>query len=293
MRVNGELFALVNALINGLSLWLAARLMGVAITKARHLLYAALCGAVYGIAAFMPGLSFLRSAPFVLLSVLMMARLLFPCLRPVFVFKAALLILLSGLALGGILSWLTAQGIPLWPAFLSLFLWLPGIVLVLNVRIRPSAGVTMVEIALHGNGLHGEPIRLPAMLDTGNQLTDPVTGLPVVVASFCALAPILPGGLDPGDFDTLPPGFRLLRVQTAAGHGLMMCFRPTLMRVRSGGAWQDAQALVAVAPAGYAGEQALVPSAALEMSGRVATPPGELAGEGGAIMGCAQRKPAR
>ncbi len=293
MRVNGELFALVNTLINGLSLWLAARLMGVAVTRGRHLAYAALCGAAYGTAAFLPGFSFLRSLPFLLLATLLMARLLFPGLRVMLVLKAAVMILLTGLALGGVMNWLTAQGIPLWPAFLSLFLCLPGIVLLLDIKIKPSAGVTMVEIAFHGGGAGIEPIRLPAMLDTGNLLADPVTGLPVVVASFCALKPLLPGGWKPREFETLPPGFRLLRVQTAAGHGLMMCFRPSFIRVRSGGVWRDIHALVAIAPAGYGGAQALVPATVLNTSGYPEPPSAEFSEEGGAVPSAAQRNSAR
>ncbi len=264
MNVNGELFALVNTLANGLSLWLASRLLGGPIPEWKRVFQAALCGTVYGIVAFWPGLSFLRTIPFVLLSSLLMAKILFPHLRPLLISKAALLVLLCGLLVGGFLSWLTQQGIPSWLAFGALFLSMAGTAFFCSVRIKAPSRVTMVEIALEGGSIPPKPVRLPAMLDTGNQLTDPITGLPVVVASSSSLKPLLPAAVKPDNPETLPMGFRFLRVQTTAGHKMMMCFRPSHFRVQLEGTWHDSQVLIAIAPTGYDGAQALVPAAVVE-----------------------------
>ncbi len=264
MRVSGELFLLTNTLANSLSLWLAARLMGMHVPSLKRVLTAALCGAVYGISAYLPGLSFFRAAPFVLLVPLVMAKILLPHLRPLFIIKAAVMILLCGLLLGGFLTWLTAQGITLWLAFGTLFLSITGAAFFCGVHRKVPSRITMVEIALEGGCMGKSPIRLPAMLDTGNQLTDPITGLPVVVASSSSLRPILPAAVMPEDPQTLPFGFRLLRVQTTAGHKMMMCFRPSQFRVQLEGTWREGQALIAIAPTGYDGAQALVPSAVVE-----------------------------
>ncbi len=264
MIVNGELFALVNTLANGLSLWLAARLLGGPMPEWKRIFQAAFCGALYGIAAFWPGLSILRTIPFVLLSSLMMAKILLPRLRPLLVIKAALLILLCGLMLGGFLGWLAQKGIMPWLAFGTLFLSMSGAAFFCGMRIKPPSRVTMVEISLEGGGKVTEPVRLSAMLDTGNQLTDPITGLPVVVASSSSLKPLLPAAVKPDNPETLPMGFRFLRVQTTAGHKMMMCFRPSHFRVQLEGAWHDTQVLIAIAPTGYDGAQALVPAAVVE-----------------------------
>lgn len=264
MKVNGELFALVNTLANSLSLWLAARLLGGPVPEWKRLFISALCGTAYGVAAFLPGLSFMRTVPFVLLSSLLMAKILFPRLRPLLVLKAVVLILLCGLLLGGFLNWIVLQGISLWLAFGTLFLSMTGAALFCGVRIKAPSKVTMVEIALEGGSIFPEVVRLPAMLDTGNQLTDPITGLPVVVASSSSLKPLLPAAVKPDNPETLPVGFRFLRVQTTAGHKLMMCFRPSHFRVQLEGTWHDSQVLVAIAPTGYDGAQALVPAAVVE-----------------------------
>jgi stage II sporulation protein GA (sporulation sigma-E factor processing peptidase) len=264
MIVNGELFALVNTLANGLSLWLAARLLGGPLPEWKRIFQAALCGAVYGVAAFWPGLSILRTIPFVLFSTILMAKILFPHLRPLLTAKAALLILLCGLLMGGFLSWLVRQGISPWLAFGALFLSMAGTAFFCGIRIKVPSRVTMVEIALDGCSMSPKPVRLPAMLDTGNQLTDPITGLPVVVASSSSLKPLLPAAVKPDNPETLPVGFRFLRVQTTAGHKMMMCFRPTHFRVQLEGIWYDSQVLIAIAPTGYDGAQALVPAAVVE-----------------------------
>jgi stage II sporulation protein GA (sporulation sigma-E factor processing peptidase) len=263
MKIGGEVFLLVNTLANGLSLWLATRLLGTPPPGPKRMAWASLAGTAYGVAAFLPGLSFLKTIPFVLLSSLMMARILLPSVRPQILCKAALLTLLCGLLLGGIGGWLMQEGLSAWLAFGTLFLSMAVAAFFCVYRIKAPSRVTMVEIAIGGEALSG-PIRLPAMLDTGNQLTDPITGLPVVVASSSALRPILPAAVKPEDPETLPMGFRLLRVQTTAGHRLMMCFHPTLFRVQLEGTWHESHALVAIAPTGYDGAQALVPAAVVE-----------------------------
>ncbi len=264
MRISGELFLLTNTLANSLSLWLAARLMGMHLPSIKRILIAALCGSTYSVLAYLPGLSFLRTLPFLLVVPFVMAKIMLPHQKPLSIVKTSVFILLCGLFLGGFLSWLNTQRITLWPAFGTLFLSTLGAALFCGVHRKSHSQITMVEIALDGGGMGKIPIRLPAMLDTGNQLTDPITGLPVVVASSTSLRPILPAAVMPEDPLTLPYGFRLLRVQTTAGHKMMMCFRPSCFRVQMEGAWREGQALIAIAPTGYDGAQALVPSAVVE-----------------------------
>lgn len=64
-----------------------------------------------------------------------------------------------------------------------------------------------------------------ALIDTGNRLCEPFSGLPVVIVSGDCLG----GILDPVCLDeeaALPPGFRLVRYQALGGGGRMRCFRP-------------------------------------------------------------------
>jgi hypothetical protein len=74
---------------------------------------------------------------------------------------------------------------------------------------------------------------------------------------------LFPAIEDVHDLTTLPLGFRLLNVRTAAGSALLPMFRPDLCRIYLDGRSCDAQLLVAVAGRDYSGVQALVPMAAL------------------------------
>lgn len=101
-------------------------------------------------------------------------------------------------------------------------------------------------------------VSLCGVWDTGNLLRDPVTALPVIVVPYEAVAAYLPPGVDLARFDTLPPGFRLLSVHTAAGSRLMMCFRPRALFIRRERVWRPFSAIVAVSGA-LRGDQALLP----------------------------------
>ena len=75
-----------------------------------------------------------------------------------------------------------------------------------------------------------------------------------------ALAAHLPPGTDCLDPGTLPPGYRLILVRTAAGSRLMMCFRPRGLYIRRGRIWQAAEAVVAISGE-LEGARALLPAA--------------------------------
>lgn len=106
-------------------------------------------------------------------------------------------------------------------------------------------------------------IMLPAMLDTGNLLRDPITALPVLVLPQRAAFVLHPsaGSMDP--LRALPKGFRLLHVRTAAGNALLPLFRPERCWLYVDGARREVQLVAAVAGEQYKGAQALVPLAAL------------------------------
>ena len=106
----------------------------------------------------------------------------------------------------------------------------------------------------------GHIVTLTALVDTGNLLRDPLTGLPVIVVSRQAARKLtsLPA---PGQ---LLPGMRLISVRTAAGSALMAIFRPQRIRVLSGQDWREVRALVGLSPDGYEGAQALLPACLTE-----------------------------
>lgn len=132
--------------------------------------------------------------------------------------------------------------------------------------LSPSSLTVVRQVEL---SLGERSVLLPAMLDTGNLLRDPVTGLPVLVIPLRAAKILLPE-LD-GWFQRreLPPGARLVSVRTAAGSSLLPVFRPDRCRLYLNGKSCETRAVVAAGGEEYGGVQALVPLAALPASGAV------------------------
>lgn len=253
--VCAELVMLLNAAMCLTALPLGGRLAGLPVPGGRALALSAALGALTALgAAYLPALS-----PLMLLSLPIAVLICFrshglpACLRcgvttlgASFLTGGAATALVGGglrptaaVALGACLSWLCY----------------------LLVTLLPSAlcEVRQVELRVGENA-----VLLPAMLDSGNLLRDPVTGMPVLVVPRRAAAALFPETPDLCDLRGLPLGFRLLSVHTAAGSSLLPLFKPDLCRLYlNGDACMADHLLVAVAGREYDGVQALVPMAAL------------------------------
>lgn len=237
MRFNGEAFFWMNAWVDFLALLLAARMASLRLSLRRGLL-AALLGAAYALASY--GLwPMLRAAPGLMLGALLMAFAAFGR-------RAAAgwpWVMAGGFALSGLNGFLWRQGIP--PGGVMIGCGAAALLVIfLHDQIRlPRSGTVKVTVA-YGNNF----VTLPALRDSGNLLHDPVTGLPVIVAPEAALKPLLPDDLDVRNLSALPPGFRLLCADTAAGRRLLMCFHPPRAVLCSGGRRRRIDAVIALSP---------------------------------------------
>lgn len=213
MRVNGEVFFLINGWMNYLSLFLAAHLGRVRLKRAA---LASALGAAYALAAW-SGASCWRSVPALALIALGMAGIAFG--------RCALrlwpLVMTSGWLLSGLCDFLWKRGLPAGAVTLLCGAAVLALIRLLNGRYAPADGKCTVEIRYGGAA-----VRLPALRDSGNLLRDGVTGLPVIVAPWKKLRPILPPALRPDRPDSLQPGFRLMGVRTTVGERMLMCFHP-------------------------------------------------------------------
>ncbi len=130
----------------------------------------------------------------------------------------------------------------------------------LFVTLLPQALCEVRQVELKANG---NAILLPAMLDSGNLLRDPITGRGVLVIPCGAARALFPHMEEAETLTSLPQGFRLLSVRTAAGSALLPIFKPDECRIYVNGRACKADTLVAVAGREYRGVQALVPMSAL------------------------------
>ena len=107
----------------------------------------------------------------------------------------------------------------------------------------------------------GGEARFRALIDTGNRLREPFSGLPVLICERGVLSDVLPVGYDalpPGD---APPGFRQIGYGALGGGGRLNCFRPELCLVDYGNGYLKSPDLwVAVYPGKMPGSvRALAP----------------------------------
>lgn len=186
---------LLNALVDYLLLLCSARMAGEPLRRGRMAL-AAVLGGVYAGAVFLPGWGFLTHPLCKLAVPIFMALLSFGgsrrLLRVCLVFFGV-----SATFGGGVLA-------------LRLFLGAPA-VLDLKTTLLSAAGcygfLTLVfrRSVRHGGGelapamleLGERSCRLTALVDTGNTLTDPATGKPVMVAEGERLRELFPPGMCP------------------------------------------------------------------------------------------------
>ncbi len=246
MRVYGEAFFFIIFWMDFLCLLLAARLGRSRFHFGKALISAGL-GGVYGVLAWTASFPFLRGVPALLLSCLLMCRIAFgkrcPRLFP--------LVLASGWLLSGLSNFVMERG------------GSPGLVilidsgaalalLLLTQRIGDPGGSFSIKLVYRGKSAEAR-----AMRDTGNLLSDAVSGLPVIVLSERLGQAFLPPGTNAKDLCTLPPGWRLVRVKTAAGVKTLMCFTPDQIILRQGTRVFHAEAAVAVAD--FEEDRALLP----------------------------------
>jgi len=172
--------------------------------------------------------------------------------------RCSLMTLCASLLSGGSMTALVSGGMSALPAgALSIGLCLL-VQMLMNLLPAALCDIRQVELRVEKRA-----IILPAMLDSGNLLTDPITGLPVLVIPQKAARTLFPDVRDMSCLNSLPLGFRLLNVRTAAGSSLLPMFRPDECRIHLNGSACRADLLVAVAGREYGGVQALVPMSAL------------------------------
>lgn len=246
MTVYLDLVVLLNFLVDGLLLMGANRLTGYPAGWRRCALAAAL-GSVYAGACILPEYRFLGNTLWRLVCLAAMAGIAFGwslgALR-----RGTIFVLLS-MALGGMATGIGRGN------FASLVLAAAGVLLLCTLGVRSPLGIDKYQpVELHWKG---QKIKLTALLDTGNTLTDPITGASVLVVGVdvgrklgisreMIHDPI--GALARGDI----PGARLIPYRAVGKPGgMLLALR--LEQVRLGG--RTISPMVAFAPEEIGGQE--------------------------------------
>lgn len=248
---------LLNLLADYLLCLSAARLCGLVLKRRRYLL-AALFGAVCAILALLPGFGFLGAPTGILGSGLLMGWIAFGGeARPL---RGILTLLTCAAAVGGALCALslTTGAAPRLPlrVLLASFLLCYGVLKLLSRFRSRWDGSEKAQICLH---FAGRESRFSALVDSGNNAVDPVSGAGILVACPEALRPLfreyteLLSSLSPVELTeaaaripALSGRFLLVPYSSLGGGGLLPAFRPDYLSVNG---TETSDLLVAVSPA--------------------------------------------
>ena len=225
---------LLNALVDYLLLLCAARLAGEPLKRLRFALGAVLGGG-YAVAIFLPGLGFLeRPACRFAAAVLMVLAAFWGSRRlgrQVLIFFA-----LSCAFAGGVLaiSMLGGQGLSLNRGVIYsgmdlkiVLLSAAGCYVALSLLLQKAVRHTSFTGELKAVRLElGErAVELTALTDTGNTLTDPVTGQGVMVAEGERLLPLFEPSQRPSTQELQDPAGAMERLTGAGGHFRLLPYR--------------------------------------------------------------------
>ncbi len=220
------------------------RICGLVLRRRRYLA-AALLGAAYAVAVYLPGLRVLGIPPLRLSAGLLMGLTAFGAERSPLRCTAVLLAVSAAyggalwaisLAAGGSGGFVTLSSRLL---FLAFALCYAALRLLFRFRARPAERRLLSVSAF----LLGREARFTAMADTGNLLLEPMSGKRVLIACPHALSPLFPQQPElllqaPTDLleqaariPALAGRFRLLPYRSLGGEGLLPVFRPDRLTV--------------------------------------------------------------
>ncbi len=211
MTVYADVLFFINFSINLPVLYLTGKIARLSVSN-RRLILGAVCGALYAVFMFFPRLSFIYGAIAKVLFSLFVVAITF-CVRGIRLYiKTVGVFYLVTFCLGGsvmALFYFTGMGQSTGALIKNGILYMnlsPGI-LFLSVGIcycilRIIWGILQSRMAQEamfrkvGIFWNGKEVWLDALLDTGNALSEPFSGAPVIVAELEGLLPILPPPLE-------------------------------------------------------------------------------------------------
>ena len=229
-------YALCPVFTDYLLLVVTARFCSLRLRRWRYLA-AAVLGGVYAVAVFLPGLSWLAHPLCELCAAGFMGLLAFGGEEKLFRCCAAFLAVSAsfGGAAWAVCIQSSGGGTPDIRLLAAVFFGSYAVLTLLSYTRRRRAREHRVGVTL---ALGPRRAAFTALEDSGNCLTDPLTGDRVMLASPAALRPLFPGQeelLELGAVELVqnaaPCRFRLLRCGSVGGPALLAAFRPDTVTV--------------------------------------------------------------
>ena len=278
--VYADLLFLINFSMDFLCFYISSKILSFRLSTIRAVLGAVIGGVYSVVALFLPslyGFSF-----FIDLAVcLLMCLVVWGIGKKGDLFLGFLFYFAVSMALGGFMTAIfnllnrlglnkidagEGEGISVW--LFALVALLSGAVTLIGGRFfrrRSSERYADVEISYQG-----KTKKIRAFVDTGNLLSEPISGKPCVIADTKELEDLLPsevisaaarGGVTLHASCEHAKNIRLVPAKTATGEGLLLALRVDKMRIDAGNGAYDTDALLALTS--LEGKAALVPAGLL------------------------------
>ncbi len=258
MEVSIEGFFLINLIMDLLAIAVIARSCGR--IRWRRVLTAALLGTIWATLAQTDPLHWIGRLPGQILLALLLSAVALPIHSGASLLCGAGSLLAGAIFLGGVQFFISRRLVHMPPlAFVvSAGVGLTALTVLSNARRKK---LVTWEVQVYASTPHGET-RFRALVDTGNRLREPFSGLPVMIVEEALLRDLLPA-----DFSAekagleIPPGFRAVSYGALGGTGRLACFQPQQLFVSFGEGYVRAPDVwIAVYPGRMAGSvRALAP----------------------------------
>lgn len=250
--VYADVLFCVNFFIDFALLAVTARILKRRVTGLRLTLCAAL-GAAYSVAVFFPQLTLLAALGIKLLFSAALTLAAFGARTAAGYFKALGVFYAVSFGFGGAVfgaySLIEPNGVVISndavyvdvdPLFLFMLIGGSYCAVWIFSRLLPKRSERHVRVLLRAGG---RTAALNALYDSGNGLTEPISGAPVLIAEYAAVARLIPKQARPA-FRGLPcreaaewgHGYRLIAARGVFGEATLPAFRPDEAKVVSGGA---------------------------------------------------------
>jgi len=283
----GDVLLIINFSMDFLALYITATILHLKRSNIR-MTAAAVIGAVYSLLSVMSTHSTFTSA---LISVAVSVLLCFTAYgkhKKTYFLKIAIVFYCVNFALGGGITaicnllniWKNTKNIHINGTFdvlygdipfglLALLAIVCGIISVFSGRLAAKNKKTEeTEFTITANG---STVKLNGLIDSGNLLTDPLSGRPVIVVCYDSVRSLLPTELlrfiktkDPAllNLENLPPKTRLIPVCTVGKNSLLFAFLPDNILLE--GRQVDAFIAIDTNTASYGGNNAVIPAVLTE-----------------------------
>ena len=106
-----------------------------------------------------------------------------------------------------------------------------SVICILEKLIKKNSKRSFIRIKLYR---FGRAVELKALIDTGNMLSDPLSGRKVIIAEAKTLSPLFDFDMESLGKETLPEGFRLIPYSSIGQkNGLLAAFVPDTVEIES------------------------------------------------------------